>query len=110
MWGLFFKVTRCTICVQSGEGARSPTVFAAIISYIMNILDVFGIELLDTSVRIYELCAIYFLTFVLHGFTFKLNIAAKYQLIIPQQVYQVNKQSKVKCNVCRIFEVFRHIS
>lgn len=67
-----------TICVQSGEGARSPTVFAAIVSYIMNILDVFGIELLHTTVRIYELCAIYFLTFALHGFTFKLSIAAKY--------------------------------
>lgn len=79
--------------------------FAAIVSYIMNILDVFGIELLHTTVRIYELCAIYFLTFALHGFTFKLSIAAKYKSIIPQQVYQVNNQMHClsKCNVCRIF-------
>lgn len=47
--------------------------FAAIVSYIRDILDVFGIELLHTRVRVYELCSIYFLTFVLHEYTFKLS-------------------------------------
>ncbi|XP_029696110.1 probable cysteine--tRNA ligase, mitochondrial isoform X2 [Takifugu rubripes] len=33
---------------KSGEGARSPAVFAAIVTYIRDVLDVFGIELLHT--------------------------------------------------------------
>ncbi|TWW64259.1 putative cysteine--tRNA ligase, mitochondrial [Takifugu flavidus] len=33
---------------KSGEGARSPAVFAAIVTYIRDVLDVFGIELLLT--------------------------------------------------------------
>uniref|UniRef100_A0A674NWE9 Probable cysteine--tRNA ligase, mitochondrial n=1 Tax=Takifugu rubripes TaxID=31033 RepID=A0A674NWE9_TAKRU len=34
--------------VTLGEGARSPAVFAAIVTYIRDVLDVFGIELLHT--------------------------------------------------------------
>uniref|UniRef100_H3DAG0 Probable cysteine--tRNA ligase, mitochondrial n=2 Tax=Tetraodon nigroviridis TaxID=99883 RepID=H3DAG0_TETNG len=34
---------------KGGEGARSPAVFAAIVSYIRDILDVFGIELLRST-------------------------------------------------------------
>lgn len=47
--------------------------FAAIISYIRDVLDVFAIELLHTRVRVYELSSICFLAFVLHEFTFKLS-------------------------------------
>uniref|UniRef100_A0A674P2L7 Probable cysteine--tRNA ligase, mitochondrial n=1 Tax=Takifugu rubripes TaxID=31033 RepID=A0A674P2L7_TAKRU len=39
---------------KSGEGARSPAVFAAIVTYIRDVLDVFGIELLHTRVRVYD--------------------------------------------------------
>lgn len=47
-----FTVTLSSLCVQSGEGARSPAVFAAIVSYIRDVLDVFGIDLLHTTVRV----------------------------------------------------------
>lgn len=44
--------TPSLICVQCAEGARSPAVFAAIVSYIRDVLDVFGIELLHSTVRV----------------------------------------------------------
>lgn len=47
-----FTVTLSSLCVQAAEGARSPAVFAAMVSYIRDVLDVFGIELLHTAVRV----------------------------------------------------------
>lgn len=91
-----FTVTLSSLCVQSGEGARSPAVFAAIISYIRDILDVFGIELLHARVRVYELSSIYFLAFVLHEFT--LNSVASGSKVQESSVdhskniYHVNNQ------------------
>ncbi len=42
----------CFISVQCDQAAaRSPAVFAAVISYVRDVLDVFGIDLLHNKVR-----------------------------------------------------------
>lgn len=38
-------------CIQSDGAVRSPAVFGAMVAYIRDILDVFGIDLLPSKVR-----------------------------------------------------------
>lgn len=49
-----------SISVQSDGAARSPAVFAAMISYIRDVLDVFGIDLLHSKVWTQEIFGIFF--------------------------------------------------
>lgn len=41
---------RACVCVQSEGGTRSPAVFGAMVSYIRDVLDVFGIDQLHSKV------------------------------------------------------------
>lgn len=56
---------QCRVSAQSDGAARSPAVFAAMISYIRDVLDVFGIDLLHSKVRTSET----FLTFFFFRFS-----------------------------------------
>lgn len=64
LWSTPFQFS-VVLSAQSDGAARSPAVFAAMISYIRDVLDVFGIDLLNSKVRTSET----FLTFFFFRFS-----------------------------------------